>query len=125
MMYVLYAILAVIAVLLGIAVVRALMIKAPAVTPCDTAITEEECATAAQKLGAMVQIPSVSKREDEDLSEFYKLHAVMEEQFPLIHQKLTKEVLNAKLLITADDVYKVYLNGTFIGEGPAQSYPFG
>ena len=72
--YLLLGLLAVVAILLGIAVVRALMIKAPAPATCDTVVTEEECAIAAEKLGAMVRIPSVSKREDEDLTEFYKLH---------------------------------------------------
>ncbi len=98
MLYVFLGLLALIAVLLGIAVLRTLMIKAPAITPCDTVISEEECAIAARKLGAMVRVPSVSKREDEDLSEFYKLHAVMEEQFPLLHKHLEKEVLNGTLL---------------------------
>ena len=96
--YLLLGLLAVILVLLGVAVVRTLMIKAPAAASCDTVISEEECAIAAQKLGAMVRIPSVSKREDEDLSEFYKLHAVMEEQFPLLHAHLEKTVLNGSLL---------------------------
>ena len=96
--YILLGLLAIILVLLGIAVVRTLMIKAPAPNTCDTVITEEECATAAKKLGAMVRVPSVSKREDEDLTEFYKLHAVMEEQFPLLHANLEKEVLNGTLL---------------------------
>ena len=94
----LLGLLAVILVLLGIAIVRTLMIKAPAPAACDTVITDEECAIAAQKLGAMVRVPSVSKREDEDLSEFYKLHAVMEEQFPLLHKNLEKTVLNGSLL---------------------------
>ena len=96
--YLLLGLLAVILVLMGIAVLRTLMIKAPAPAVCDTVITEEECATAAQKLGAMVQVPSVSKNEDEDLTEFYKLHAVMEAQFPLIHQKLEKTDLRGNLL---------------------------
>ena len=96
--YLLLGLLAVIVVLMGIAVIRTLMIKAPAPTPCDTVITEEECAIAAQKLGAMVRVPSVSKREDEDLSEFYKLHAVMEEQFPLLHNNLEKTVFSGNLL---------------------------
>ena len=96
--YLLLGLLAVVLVLLGIAIVRTLMIKAPAPAACDTVITDEECAIAAQKLGAMVRVPSVSKREDEDLSEFYKLHAVMEEQFPLLHKNLEKTVLNGSLL---------------------------
>ena len=96
--YVLLGLLAVILVLLGIAIVRTLTIKAPAPAACETIITKEECATAARKLGAMVHIPSVSKREDEDLTEFYKLHAVMEEQFPLLHKNLEKTVLTGTLL---------------------------
>ncbi len=96
--YLLLGLLALVLVLLGIAVVRTLMIKAPAPVACDTVITEDECAIAAEKLGAMVRVPSVSKREDEDLTEFYKLHAVMEAQFPLIHTHLEKTVLNGSLL---------------------------
>ena len=96
--YILLGLPAVLAVLLGIAVVRSVMIKAPAPAVCDTVISDEECAIAAQKLGAMVRVPSVSKREDEDLSEFYKLHTVMEEQFPLLHKHLEKTVLNGSLL---------------------------
>ena len=62
------------------------------------AFTEEKLALCAHKLGEMVRIPSVSKREDEDLSEFYRLHKVMEDLFPLIHQHLEKTELNGSLL---------------------------
>lgn len=96
--YLLLGLLAVIAAPLCIAVIRTLMIKAPTPAPCDTVITDEECAIAAQKLGAMVRVPSVSKHEDEDLSEFYKLHAVMEAQFPLLHKNLEKTVFSGNLL---------------------------
>lgn len=96
--YFLFGLLAVFVVLLGIAVVRTVTIKASAPALCDTVISEEECAIAAKKLGAMVRVPSVSRREDEDLSEFFKLHAVLEEQFPLLHEKLEKTVLNGSLL---------------------------
>ena len=96
--YLLLAVVAALAILLGIATVRALSIKAPAPAPCDTVIREEECAIAAQTLGAMVRVPSVSKREDEDLTEFYKLHAVLEQEFPLLHKNLEKTVLNGSLL---------------------------
>jgi len=96
--YLLLGLLAVLIVLLGIAVVRTLLIKAPAPAPCDTVITDEECAIAAEKLGAMVRIPTVSKREDEDLTEFYRLHAILEEHFPLLHAQLEKEVFSGNLL---------------------------
>ena len=95
---VLLSVLGAIAAVLILAVVRTLVIKAPAPGKCDTEITPEELDTAAQKLGAMVRVPTVSKCEDEDLSEFYRLHAVMEEQFPLLHATLEKTVLNGTLL---------------------------
>ena len=96
--YFVFGLLAVVAILLGVAVVRTLLIKAPAPAVCDTVITDEECAIAAEKLGAMIRVPSVSRREDEDLSEFYKLHETMQEQFPLLHASLEKTVLNGSLL---------------------------
>ncbi len=34
-----------------------------------------------------------------------------------------KAIRKAKLFITADDLYKLYINGDMVGEGPAQSYP--
>ena len=34
------------------------------------------------------------------------------------------EIKAARIFITGDDVYKLYLNGVLVGEGPAQSYPF-
>ncbi len=38
--------------------------------------------------------------------------------------RLKKVEPNLKLIITADDYYKLYINGFFIGQGPAQSYHF-
>jgi len=49
--YFLIALLAAAVLVLGIAAVRTMRIKAPAPAPCNTVITEEECAVAAQKLG--------------------------------------------------------------------------
>ena len=31
---------------------------------------------------------------------------------------------DAKMFITADDFYKLYINGQFVGQGPAPAYPF-
>ena len=98
MLYILLALLGILALLLAIAVVRALRLKAPAAPPCETVITEEECTVCASKLAAMVQVPTVSKREDEDLSLFYQFHEVLQEQFPLLHSRLEKTVLNGTLL---------------------------
>ena len=52
----------------------------------------------AAKLGAMVRIPTVSKHEGEDLTEFYKFHGVLAECFPLLHANLEKTDLNGTLL---------------------------
>ena len=89
---------AAVATLLLIAVIRTLLIKAPAPTPCATELTDAECDTCAQKLSAMIQVPTVSKREDEDLSDFYKFHTELERLFPLLHKNLEKTVLNGTLL---------------------------
>ena len=96
--YLLLVLLALILILLGVALLRALTLKAPAPAVCDTVMTDEECAIAAEKLGAMVRVPCVSRQEDEDLTEFYNFHAVLEAQFPLLHAHLEKEVLNGTLL---------------------------
>lgn len=96
-----YVILVVLLVLVGIlsfAVYRAIRIKAAPPMPCTTEITQAEMDIAAEKLGAMVRVPCVSKAEDEDLTEFYNFHAVLEEHFPLLHKTLEKTVLNGTLL---------------------------
>ncbi len=53
---------------------------------------------AEEKLGAMIRIPTVSKHESEDLSQFYLFHQELERLFPLIHEKLEKTVLNGTLI---------------------------
>ena len=78
----LLVILAVIVLLIAVAAIRAVMIKAkantnaPAINP-----TEKEAADYAQKLSEMIQVPTVSLRGNTDLSQFYKLHEVMEKNF--------------------------------------------
>ena len=53
---------------------------------------------AEEKLGAMIRIPTVSKHEHEDLSQFYLFHQELEKLFPLIHEKLERTVLCGTLL---------------------------
>ena len=94
----LYVIIGIIVILAAVVVVRTLSIKAgqrPAPLYKTDAELERACA---EKLGAMVRIPSVSRNEDEDLSEFYRLHGEMERLFPLIHAHLEKTELNGSLI---------------------------
>ena len=58
----------------------------------------DELKIAEEKLGAMIRIPTVSRHEHEDLSQFYLYHQELEKLFPLIHKKLEKTVLNGTLL---------------------------
>ncbi len=60
--------------------------------------TAEYLSLCADKLGAMVRIPTVSKAEHEDLSDFYRFHGELERLFPALHSALEKTVLNGTLL---------------------------
>ncbi|MCK5739450.1 family 78 glycoside hydrolase catalytic domain, partial [bacterium] len=59
-------------------------------------------------------------RTDENRSTIQNRHTLFRREFQLPGN----ELLQAKLYITADDTYKLYVNGHFIGVGPALSYPF-
>ena len=68
----------------------------------------------AHKLGQMIRVPTVSKAEHEDLTEFYRLHRVLEEQFPQIHEKLEKTELSGSLLFrwkSGSDLEPILLMG--------------
>lgn len=105
-LYVLLSLLAVLVILLVVAVIRALPIgNYNAVGNVDGIADspaihwgEEDESRAVQRLSRMVQAPTVSPREGEDLAEFYKLHAVMAELFPHVWQTAEKTDLNGNLL---------------------------
>lgn len=43
----------------------------------------------------------------------------------LLRQKFNVEIVEQTIIhITADDYYKLYINGEFITQGPAPAYPF-
>jgi len=96
--YILIGLPAVLVLLVLIAVIRTLAIKAPAQKIYKTVITEEEKETCTEKLGAMVRIPTVSKNENEDLSDFYRFHEELARLFPNIHEKLERNGLSGTLL---------------------------
>ncbi len=95
----LLAILGLFIVLLVIAAIRAITIKAkpntnkPAINP-----TEDEANDYARKLSEMVKVPTISLRGNTDLTQFYKLHEVMEKNFPLVFSKLEKTEIEGNLL---------------------------
>ena len=92
------AVAAIILICLSVAGMRTVALKAPARRAYDPEITPEEVKTAEEKLGAMVRVPTVSKHEHEDLSDFYRYHKELEAQFPLLHKHLEKTVLQGTLL---------------------------
>ncbi len=98
MLYAVLILLGLAAVLLGIALVRANSIKAPAKISYTPECTQEELDTAARKLGDMIRVPTVSKHEHEDLTQFYKFHSELERLFPLVHTHLEKTDLKGTLL---------------------------
>lgn len=59
-------------------------------------------------------------RRPEFNSEIQNIHTLFKKTFTVRDEKIKQ----AKLFITGDDLYKLYFNSEFIGEGPAQSYPF-
>ena len=74
-----------------------------------------ELKIAEEKMGAMIRVPTVSKHEHEDLTEFYRFHEVLEKLFPLIHQKLEKTVLNGTLIYHWEGADKKKLPILFMG----------
>ena len=52
----------------------------------------------ARKLGEMISIPTLSKNEDEDLSQFYAYHEKLEQLFPNVHKTLDLKVLQGTLI---------------------------
>ena len=97
--FALLAVLAVLILLIVIAAIKAVKIKAktstdaPAINP-----TEQEAEEYANKLSAMVQIPTISLRGNTDLTQFYRLHEVMKKNFPLVFSKLECTEIDGNLL---------------------------
>ncbi len=93
------AIAAVIVILLIIAVINAIRIKAKPVNKKTAApYTKDEENKYARILSDMIKVPTVSAAEGDDLSNFDELHRVMAGHFPLIFEKLEKVELDGNLL---------------------------
>lgn len=78
--------------------------------------------------------PMITSRRFADLSPFTPYGYDRKPQFNTetqnVHTLFRKsfsvlgKVKRARLFITGDDLYKVYLGGRYVGEGPAQSFPY-
>ena len=93
-----YIILIILFVPLYVALIRAAAMKAKTKVAYTPDILPRELQVAEEKLGAMIRIPTVSKAEHEDLSDFYRYQEELERLFPLIHKHLEKTVLNGTLI---------------------------
>ncbi len=98
-LYILLGFLALLVVLLLVAAVRALLMKAPAAGVRRADVYEDALIDKyAKDFGSLLKIPSVSKNEDDDLSEFEKLHKQLDKIFPLCRKSLEKTVVRGALL---------------------------
>ena len=93
-----YIILIILFVPLYVSLIRTAALKAKARVRYTPDVLPQELRTAEEKLGAMIRVPTVSKAEHEDLSDFYRYHEELERLFPLLHQHLEKTVLNGTLI---------------------------
>lgn len=87
------------AVLLAIALIRTLLLKAP-VRKERKAVSrnEEELQAMGERFARMIRVETVSKNADEDLSAFDELHRVIDDLFPLCTAALEKTVIHGVLI---------------------------
>lgn len=94
---ILLAVFAVIIVLLLIAVLRTLLM--PSKTSTYVADEpEEEALALAEKLSKMIQYDTTSYANVAEVEKFLGFHKVLEELFPLVHEKLEKTEIDGNLL---------------------------
>ena len=100
--FILLAVVAVIIVLLLIAVLRTLLM--PSKTSNYVADEpEEEALALAQKLSKMIQYDTTSYANVAEVEKFLGFHKVLEELFPLVHEKLEKTEIDGNLLFTGKE----------------------
>ncbi|NMD38787.1 MAG: M20/M25/M40 family metallo-hydrolase [Christensenellaceae bacterium] len=87
----------IIVLLLMAAIIKTLTVKSKKSTYFSKNEPDRE-ALYAKKLSQMVQVETISSKEDVDLSKFYKFHKVLEDNFPLLHSKLEKVDIDGNLL---------------------------
>ena len=80
-------------------ILRAATLKPTAAKEAKVVLDESPRASEyGQKLSKMVQVETVSWRDQEDRTKFYEFHKVLEELFPNVHAKCEKNEFNGNLL---------------------------
>lgn len=99
-MAVLFPILGILLLLVAVLLVRAAQMgrkEGPVPSPkVDFAAADAQ--KYAQGLSKLVQVPTVSHRGQQDLTEFDKLHSLLEELFPLVHKNLDRKLIDGSYL---------------------------
>lgn len=95
--FILLAVLALILLLLLIAVIRTLLMPSKTSTYVAKE-SEEESLALARKLSKMVQYDTTSHANVAEVEKFLGFHRVLEELFPLVHEKLEKTEIDGNLL---------------------------
>ena len=105
-MVILYAILAIIVLLAAVLVGNAALVssKARKLGGKHPTFTEDELKTYGETFSRMLQCATVSVKDTHDDTEFAKLRAVVEQDFPLLHQK-------AERMLLAEDCWLYKLPG--------------
>ena len=95
--FILLAVLALILLLLLIAVIRTLLMPSKTSTYVAKE-SEEESLALARKLSKMVQYDTTSHANVAEVEKFLGFHKILEELFPLVHEKLEKTEIDGNLL---------------------------
>ena len=101
------------------------MIKHPFEDYAERALVGEKCIfsspmiTSRRFAALELFTPRCYDRKPEFNTETQNIHTLFRRGF-----RVHGAVKRARLFITGDDLYKVYLGGRYVGEGPAQSFPY-
>ena len=95
--FALLAVLGLLVALLAIAVIRTLLTKSK-VSAYTPSADEKRSALCAEKLSRMIQYETVSHPDDLEIEKFRGFHKVLEELFPMVHQRLQKTEIDGNLL---------------------------
>jgi len=98
--YVLLGLLGIFLLLLGVAALRALCLRAPkGAGESAISFTKEDAALDASRLSRMIQVPTISVEPGGDRTEFARLHAILEELFPHVFAACERTDADRSLLL--------------------------